>query len=304
MPGISLGLWQNFSEEANGYENARKMVLEAYDSGIVQFDLANNYGPPPGAAERTFGRILKEELAAYRNHILITTKAGHAMWEGPYGDWGSRKHLIASCDESLKRLGVEYVDIFYSHRFDPETPLEETMGALDSLVKSGKALYAGLSKYPADKMREALDILRRLGTPVVVDQLKYSLLVRDAEKEHLKIHQEYGIGCVSFSPLAQGQLSERYLNGIPSESRAAHSEFLKPQEVHNNMDRVRALKAIADRRGQTLSQMALAWQLHDGRITSVITGVSSIEQLRQNIKALDNLNFTKEELSEIDRITL
>lgn len=305
MPAISLGLWHNFSCETDSYENAREIVLEAYESGVVQFDLANNYGPPAGAAERTFGRILKEELSAHRNQILITTKAGHAMWEGVYGDWGSRKHLIASCDESLKRLGVEYVDIFYSHRFDPETPLEETMGALNHLVRSGKALYIGLSKYPADKMREAIAILKGLGTPVVVDQQKYSLLVRKPESEHFDLHCEYGIGCVSFSPLAQGQLSERYLNGIPSTSRAAkENSFLQQQEVFQNREKVLALKAIADKRGQTLSQMALAWQLSDNRVTSVIIGVSRVEQLRQNLQALDNLVFMEGELAEIDRITL
>lgn len=305
MPAISLGLWHNFSCETDSYENAKEIVLEAYESGVVQFDLANNYGPPPGAAECTFGRILKEELAAHRNQILITTKAGHAMWEGVYGDWGSRKHLIASCDVSLKRLGVEYVDIFYSHRFDPETPLEETMGALDHLVRSGKALYIGLSKYPADKMREAIAILTRLGTPVVVDQQKYSLLVRKPESEHFDLHRAYGIGCVSFSPLAQGQLSERYLNGISSTSRAAkENSFLQQQEVFQNREKVLALKAIADKRGQTLSQMALAWQLSDKRVTSVIIGVSRVEQLRQNLQALDNLSFMEEELAEIDRITL
>lgn len=305
MPAISLGLWHNFSYETDSYENAREIVLEAYESGVVQFDLANNYGPPAGAAERTFGRILKEELSAHRNQILITTKAGHAMWEGVYGDWGSRKHLIASCDESLKRLGVEYVDIFYSHRFDPETPLEETMGALNHLVRSGKALYIGLSKYPADKMREAIAILKGLGTPVVVDQQKYSLLVRKPESEHFDLHREYGIGCVSFSPLAQGQLSERYLNGIPSTSRAAkENSFLQQQEVFQNREKVLALKAIADQRGQTLSQMALAWQLSDNRVTSVIIGVSRVEQLRQNLQALDNLSFMEGELAEIDRITL
>lgn len=305
MPAISLGLWHNFSCETDSYENAKEIVLEAYESGVVQFDLANNYGPPPGAAERTFGRILKEELAAHRNQILITTKAGHTMWEGVYGDWSSRKHLIASCDESLKRLGVEYVDIFYSHRFDPETPLEETMGALDHLVRSGKALYIGLSKYPADKMREAIAILTRLGTPVVVDQQKYSLLVRKPESEHFDLHRAYGIGCVSFSPLAQGQLSERYLNGIPATSRAANeNSFLQQQEVFQNREKVLALKAIADERGQTLSQMALAWQLSDKRVTSVIIGVSRVEQLRQNLHALDNLTFMEGELAAIDRITL
>lgn len=297
LPQISLGLWHNFSQEVDSYANSRQILLRAYDKGIVHFDLANNYGPPPGAAELTMGRILKEDLAAHRNKILITSKAGHQMWDGVYGDWASRKHLIASCDESLKRLGTDYVDIFYSHRYDPETPLEETMLALDHIVRSGRALYVGLSKYPADKLREALDILRELRTPVVVDQLRYSILVREPEKEHFDLHREYGLGCVSFSPLAQGQLSERYLDGIPADSRAAKAHgFLQSEEVFRNVERIRALKEVADQRGQTLSQMAIAWQLQNEDITSVIIGVSSVEQLEQNLKAFDNTEFSDAEL--------
>ncbi|CDN30936.1 Putative ion-channel protein [Mucinivorans hirudinis] len=297
LPEISLGLWHNFSNEIDSYENARKIVLEAYENGITQFDLANNYGPPPGAAELTFGRILKEDLAAHRNKIVITTKAGHLMWEGVYGDWGSRKHLITSCDESLVRMGVDYVDIFYSHRYDPQTPLEETMSALDTIVRSGRALYVGLSKYPASKMREALDILRELKTPVIVDQLRYSLLDREAEQEHFALHREYGLGCVSFSPLAQGQLSEKYLRGIPADSRAAKAHgFLQVEQVLENIEKVRNLKKIADNRGQSLSQMAIAWQLANPAITSVIVGVSSVEQLRENLAAAENTNFREDEL--------
>lgn len=304
MPEISLGLWHNFGETDPAH-TARELILAAYDNGITLFDLANNYGPPPGAAEATFGRVLKNDLSAHRNQILITSKAGHEMWNGPYGDWGSRKHLVASCDESLERVGVKYFDIFYSHRYDPLTPLCETMGALDYIVRSGRALYVGLSKYPADKLMQALDILHQLGTPVVVDQLKYSLLVRDAEKYHFSAHAHKGIGCVSFSPLAQGQLSERYLDGIPSDSRASkeHS-FLKTEEVSRNLAKIKALKALADQRGQSLSQMAIAWQLYDGRITSVIIGASRLSQLEENLQALQNVRFSGDELSLIDQITL
>lgn len=300
LPQISLGLWHNFSQEVDSYENSRKILLHAYDQGIVHFDLANNYGPPPGAAELTMGRILKEELSAHRDQMVITSKAGHLMWEGVYGDWASRKHLIASCDQSLKRLGVDYVDIFYSHRYDPQTPIEETMLALDHIVRSGRALYVGLSKYPADRLREALDILHELRTPVIVDQLRYSILVREPEREHFALHREYGLGCVSFSPLAQGQLSERYLNGIPSDSRAAKAHgFLQTEEVMRNVERIRALKQIADQRGQSLSQMAIAWQLQNQDITSVIIGVSSVEQLDQNLGAFDNMKFCDDELDLI-----
>lgn len=304
MSEISLGLWHNFGE-MDSVHTARELILTAYDRGVTQFDLANNYGPPPGAAEITFGRVLKNDLAAHRNKILITSKAGHEMWSGPYGDWGSRKHLIASCDESLERVGVKYFDIFYSHRYDPLTPLCETMGALDYIVRSGRALYVGLSKYPANKLMEALDILHQLKTPVVVDQLKYSLLVRDAEKYHFSAHAHKGIGCVSFSPLAQGQLSERYLEGIPSDSRAAkESGFLKTDEVNKNLGKIKALKTLADERGQSLSQMAISWQLYDGRITSVIIGASRVSQLEDNLEALKNVRFSGDELSYIDCITI
>lgn len=304
LPAISLGLWHNFGD-VDCYATSRELVLTAFEQGVTQFDLANNYGPPPGAAERTFARIMKEDLAAHRNEIVITSKAGHLMWDGPYGNWASRKHLVASCDESLGRLGVQYVDIFYSHRHDPLTPLAETMSALDYIVRSGRALYVGLSAYPADKEREALDILRELGTPVVVDQLKYSLLVRGAESEHFSLHAHKGIGCVSFSPLAQGQLSDRYLDGIPSDSRAAKEHgFLKTEEVDRNIDRVRALGAIAAERGQSLSQMAIAWQLYDKRVSSVIVGVSRVSQLMDNLGALDNTKFSTTELERIDAITI
>ncbi|MEG0656553.1 MAG: aldo/keto reductase, partial [Mucinivorans sp.] len=277
----------------------------AFEQGVTQFDLANNYGPPEGSAEETFAKILHNDLSAHRNKIIITTKAGHHMWEGPYGDWASRKHIIASCDESLARLGLDYVDIFYSHRFDPQTPLHETMGALDYLVRSGRTLYVGLSKYPADKLIEALDILQSLGTPVVVDQLKYSLLVRSPEEAHFSVHAHKGIGCVSFSPLAQGQLSDRYADGIPADSRAARAtSMLEVKEVQANIEKVRLLRALAATRGQSLSQMAIAWQLHDRRICSVIVGASRVSQLKENIGALENTKFTSDELNQIDKITL
>ena len=300
LPVISLGLWQNFSQETNSYDTAKEIILKAYDKGIVHFDLANNYGPPPGAAERTFGRILKEELSTERNKMVITSKAGHLMWDGVYGDWGSRKHIIASCDESLQRLGVDYVDIFYSHRYDPETPLEETMGALDFLLRSGRALYVGLSKYPADKMRKALKILHALGTPVIVNQLRYSMLVRDPEIEIFDVNRENGLGCVSFSPLAQGQLSDKYLNSIPSDSRALrNNSTLNISDIENNRERTRLWNDLAKQRGQTLSQMAIAWQIAKQDITSVIIGVSSVAQLEQNLGALDNTDFSQEELQLI-----
>lgn len=303
MPEISLGLWHNFGE-VDSFDNARKIVLEAFSKGIVQFDIANNYGPPPGAAEMTFGKILKNDLFAWRDSMLITTKAGHTMWDGVYGDWASRKHLIASCDQSLRRLGVDYVDIFYSHRYDPLTPLEETAAALDYIVQSGRALYIGISKYPVDKLIEITTLLRSMRTPVVVDQLKYSMLARDPEATLFAANKQLGLGCVSFSPLAQGQLSERYLQGIPTNSRAAKEHgFLQVSEVNQNIERIHALKAIADQRGQTLSQMAIAWQLTDERISSVIIGVSNTAQLDQNIKAINNKVFTAEELQKINEIT-
>ncbi|MEG1954490.1 MAG: aldo/keto reductase [Mucinivorans sp.] len=303
MPAISLGLWHNFGAH-DDLIKARNIVLQAWEQGITQFDLANNYGPPGGAAEMNFGRILREDLSTHRNGMIITSKAGHAMWDGPYGDWCSRKHLIASCDESISRLGVRYVDIFYSHRYDPNTPLEETMGALDAIVRSGRALYVGLSKYPPEQLMAAYAILRDLGTPVVVNQLKYSMLVREPEKQLFDTNRALGLGCVSFSPLAQGQLTAKYLGGIPENSRAANPNgFLRIPEVEKNLDMVRSLKLVADERGESLSQMALAWQLQSGHITSVIVGVSSTEQLHQNLTTLESAPFSEEQLSKIDFLT-
>ncbi|MFI3299338.1 MAG: aldo/keto reductase [Rikenellaceae bacterium] len=302
---LSLGLWHNFGD-VDDYTTARQMVRYAYDNGITQFDLANNYGPSPGSAERTFGHILKEELEGERNKIVITSKAGYLMWDGPYGEWGSRKYLVSSCDESLKRMDIDYVDIFYSHRYDPNTPLEETMGALDYIVRSGRALYAGLSNYPADKLREAAAILKSLGTPCLVDQLKYSMIVREPEEEHFRAHQELGIGCVSFSPLAQGQLTARYLKDMPEDSRAVRSTgYLQVEEVEQNHARIVALNQIAKERGEELSQMAIAWQLFDKkcsaqRISSVIIGASRVSQLEENFKALSSAPFSDEELALID----
>lgn len=302
LPAISLGLWHNFSQ-SDDFDRSRVIIRTAFDNGITHFDLADNYGPPPGSAECTMGRLMAGDMAHLRDQMVITTKAGHQMWPGPYGDWGSRKHLIAACDQSLRRMGLDYVDIFYSHRPDPDTPLEETMQALDHLVRSGRALYIGLSKYPAPLARQALDILRGMGTPCIVHQMKYSMLVREPEAELLPTLRDEGIGAVSFSPLAQGQLSERYLEGIPSDSRAAHEGFLTSSEVSRNIERVRALHTMAQQRGQSLSQMAIAWQLNRG-ITSVVVGVSSTAQLLQNIAAIDNTTFTPEELDQIDRLTL
>lgn len=302
LPAISLGLWHNFGAEDN-FGQARQIVLSGYERGITHFDLADNYGTPAGSAESTFGRILRTGLGTHRDEILITTKAGHEMWPGPYGDWGSRKHLVAACDQSLGRLGVEYVDIFYSHRPDPQTPLEETVQALDYIVRSGRALYAGLSKYPPETARRAMEMLRSLGTPCVVNQLRYSMLVREPERELFPLFEEYGSGVVSFSPLAQGQLSERYLAGIPADSRAAQGGFLKVSDVDVNLPKIKALHEVAVRRGQSLSQMAIGWQLRPGSpVTSVIVGVSSEEQLIQNLGALESPPFTAAELAEIDRI--
>ncbi len=306
---LSLGLWHNFGDDDN-YSTARDIILTAYDNGITAFDLANNYGPPPGAAERCFGKVLKSDLSDHRNKMLITSKAGYRMWDGPYGEWGSRKYLISSCEESLKRIGVEYLDIFYSHRYDPNTPLEETMGALDQIVRSGKALYVGLSNYPADKLREACSILRKLGTPSVVDQLKYSLLHREPELEHFDAHSDLGIGCVSYSPLAQGQLTDRYRDSIPTDSRAAkQSGYLQIEEVEQHRKNVIALSSIAEERGESLSKMAIAWQLgnhgkrHE-RISSVIVGASRVEQLKENIDAVNFEQFSQEQIDKIDNITL
>lgn len=303
LPIISLGLWHNFGD-VDQYDTYRETLLTAFNKGIVHFDLANNYGPPPGSAESNFGKILRTDLSTHRDELFISSKAGHLMWEGAYGDWASRKSLIASCDQSLKRVGVDYFDLFYSHRFDPETPLEETMAALDYIVRSGRALYVGLSKYPIDKARKAYAILQHLGTPCVVNQEPYSILNRHIESDILPQNMSLGVGMVSFSPLAQGLLTNRYLKDVPSDSRAAKAHgFLQVKDVTKSIDTVKALDTIAANRGQTLAQMALAWQLHDARITSVIVGASSSKQLEENLKAIDQLSFTTEELKTIDSLS-
>ncbi len=301
LPAISLGLWQNFGGQADP-EAARTVVTGAFDAGITYFDLANNYGPPPGSAEENFGRILSSGLRSHRDEMVVATKAGYTMWPGPYGDWGSRKYLVASCDQSLRRMGLDYVDIFYSHRYDPETPLEETMGALDYIVRSGRALYAGLSNYPPDMFVEAVGILKRLGTPCVVDQVRYSMLLRDRAEALFGLHTRHGVGCVSFSPLAQGILAGRYLNGIPEGSRASRGGTLDTALIEDNMPRVAALAEMASARGQSLAQMAIAWQLTDNRVTSVIVGVSSLAQLRDNLGALDNTSFSAKEQIKISAL--
>jgi L-glyceraldehyde 3-phosphate reductase len=301
LPALSLGLWQNFGGE-RPLETSRAIVLRAFDLGITHFDLANNYGPPYGSAEETFGRILRDDIAPYRDELLISTKAGYDMWPGPYGDWGSRKYLLASLDQSLRRMGLDYVDIFYSHRFDPETPLEETMGALDSAVRLGKALYAGISSYSPDKTREAAAILRDLGTPLLIHQPSYSMLNRWIEPELLDVLDELGVGCIGFSPLAQGLLTDRYLDGVPDGSRASRPGTLSPDQLtEETVAKVRTLDGIASGRGQSLAQMALAWTLRDPRMTSTLAGASSVEQLEANVAALDRLELSEDELAEIDR---
>lgn len=304
LPILSLGLWHNFGG-VDTLENARKMIHHAFDHGITHFDLANNYGPPPGSAEENFGRILKEDFTGYlRDELIISSKAGYLMWPGPYGEWGSRKYLISSCDQSLKRMGLEYVDIFYSHRPDPNTPLEETMMALDHIVRSGRALYVGLSNYENKEAAEAIRILKELGTPCLIHQPKYSMFVRWVEDGLLDILEENGVGCIPFSPLAQGLLTDKYLHGIPSDSRAAKAHgFLQLNEVSDDkIQKVRNLNEIAASRGQTLSQMALSWLLKDHRITSVLIGASSVEQLHQNLGIVGNFKFSKEELEAIEAI--
>jgi L-glyceraldehyde 3-phosphate reductase len=301
LPAISLGLWHNFGHD-RPYDNGRAIARRAFDLGILHFDLANNYGPPFGSAEENFGRMLRDDLRPYRDELVISTKAGYDMWPGPYGEWGSRKYLLASLDQSLGRMGLDYVDIFYSHRFDPETPLEETMGALDTAVRQGKALYAGISSYSAAKTREAAAIMRSLGTPIVIHQPSYSMLNRWIEPELLDVLEAEGIGCIGFSPLAQGVLTDRYLDGIPEGSRASENTSLSPDQLNEQtLAKVRALNEIAVRRGQTLAQMALAWTLRDPRMTSTLVGASSVEQLESNVAALENLEFTDDELAEIDR---
>jgi L-glyceraldehyde 3-phosphate reductase len=300
LPPISLGLWHNFGD-ASPLNDARAIVRRAFDLGITHFDLANNYGPPYGTAEANFGRILREDLAPYRDEIVISTKAGYDMWPGPYGDGGGRKYLLASLDQSLKRMGLEYVDIFYSHRFDPYTPLEETMGALDTAVRQGKALYAGISSYLPDATQEAARLLAELGTPLLVHQPSYSLFNRWIEHGLLEVLQEEGAGCVVFSPLAQGMLSTKYLEGIPAQSRASEDRFLRRDSItEEKLAQMRALDTIAQRRGQSLTQMAIAWVLRDRRVTSAIIGVRSVAQLEENLGALANLDFSKDEIAEID----
>jgi len=302
LPVISLGLWHNFGG-VDVYENGRAMIRYAFDHGITHFDLANNYGPPPGSAEENFGSILKKDFRSYRDEMIISTKAGYTMWPGPYGDFGSRKYLLSSLDQSLKRLNLDYVDIFYSHRPDPETPLEETMMALAQAVRSGKALYAGISNYPAELTQKASAILRELGTPCLIHQPKYSMFVRWVEDELLQTTEKEGIGVIAFSPLAQGLLTDRYLHGIPQDSRAAKSwGFLREEQVEPAMNKVRQLNEIASRRGQSLAQMAIAWLLKDHRVTSVLIGASSVAQLEDNLRAKDNLCFSESELREIDNI--
>jgi L-glyceraldehyde 3-phosphate reductase len=301
LPAISLGLWQNFGHD-RPLETSRAILRRAFDAGITHFDLANNYGPPYGSAEQVFGEVLRLDLAPYRDELVISTKAGYDMWPGPYGEWGSRKYLLASLDQSLSRMGLEYVDIYYSHRFDPDTPLEETMGALAAAVGQGKALYVGISSYSAEKTREAEAILRDLGVRLLIHQPSYSLLNRWIEAELLDTLGDLGVGCICFSPLAQGVLTDRYLGGIPEGSRASRPGSMSPDQLtEETMAKVRALDEIAQRRGQTLAQLALAWTLRDPRMTSTLVGASSIEQLEQNLGALEDPDFTTDELEEIDR---
>ncbi|MEG1348839.1 MAG: L-glyceraldehyde 3-phosphate reductase [Hafnia sp.] len=302
LPAISLGLWHNFGDTTL-FDNSRDMLLCAFDLGITHFDLANNYGPPPGSAETNFGRILQQDLMPYRDEIVISSKAGYTMWEGPYGDWGSKKYLIASLNQSLKRMGLDYVDIFYHHRPDPNTPLEETMGALDLIVRQGKALYVGLSNYPAETARQAIKILRDLGTPCLIHQPKYSMFERWVEGGLLDVLQDEGVGSIAFSPLAGGLLTDRYLHGIPPDSRAAHSKFLKPEAItEQKLGQIKKLNDMALARGQKLSQMALAWVLRGDRITSVLIGASRTSQIEDAVGMLENRHFSAEEISAIERI--
>ncbi len=302
LPAISLGLWHNFGG-ADVFENSRAMLRRAFDLGITHFDLANNYGPPPGSAESNFSDILRLDFKPYRDELILSTKAGWDMWPGPYGDWGSRKYLLASLDQSLKRMGVEYVDIFYSHRPDPETPVEETMSALDQAVRSGKALYAGISSYNPAQTAAAVKILRELGTPCLIHQPKYSIFERWIEDGLLDVLGNEGIGAIAFTPLAQGLLTNRYLQGIPADSRASKAVFLKTSDItESRLAQIRALNELAARREQSLAQMALAWVLRDERMTSALIGASRVEQIEQNVAALANLSFTVEELAGIDAI--
>lgn len=301
LPAVSLGLWHNFGG-VDRLEDARAMVLHAFDRGITHFDLANNYGPPPGSAETTFGQLMRQDLAAYRDELIISSKAGYYMWPGPYGEWGSRKYLIASLDQSLRRMGLDYVDIFYSHRPDPETPLEETMGALDYAVRSGKALYAGISSYSPEQTREAANILAALGTPCLIHQPSYSMFNRWIEDGLIDTLRDQGIGCIVFSPLAQGLLTDRYLDDIPADSRAAKpNTFLKPEQItEQKLAQIRRLNELARRRGQKLAQMAVAWVLRHAEVTSALIGASKTSQIDDALGALEQLDFTAEELQAID----
>jgi len=303
LPAVSLGLWHNFAG-VDPYESARSMVLQAFDLGITHFDLANNYGPPPGSAEETFGRVLAQDLLPYRDELIISTKAGYRMWPGPYGEWGSRKYLIASLDQSLRRMGLDYVDIFYSHRPDPNTPLEETMGALDQVVRQGKALYVGISSYSPEQTEQAISILRDLGTPCLIHQPSYNMFNRWIEDGLLAVLEREQVGAIVFSPLAQGLLTNRYLDGIPSDSRAAKPHgFLRPEHVtEERLDKIRQLNEIAQRRGQTLAQMALSWNLRHPQVTSVLVGASRVEQIEDNVGALQTLDFSPQDLDTIDTI--
>ena len=303
LPAISLGLWHNFGS-VDDFENGRSIVRRAFDRGITHFDLANNYGPEPGSAEENFGKVLKQDFTGnLRDELIISTKAGYLMWPGPYGEWGSRKYLLSSLDQSLKRMQLEYVDIFYSHRPDPDTPLEETMMALDTAVRSGKALYAGISNYQAPEAKKAIEILKQLGTPCLIHQPKYSMYERWVEGGLLDILEQYGVGCIPFSPLAQGMLTNRYLKGIPEDSRAAKAVFLKSSDLtEERLQQIRQLNDVAKRRNQSLAQMALGWLLKDKRITSVLIGASSVAQLDDNLACLENLAFSSAELNEIETI--
>ncbi|HEX2144394.1 MAG TPA: L-glyceraldehyde 3-phosphate reductase [Glycomyces sp.] len=305
LPAISLGLWHNFGH-TRPIETQRAILRRAFDLGVTHFDLANNYGPPAGSAEENFGRIFDQDFKAYRDEVVVSSKAGYYMWPGPYGEWGSRKNLIASLDQSLGRLGLDYVDVFYHHRPDPDTPLEETMGALDAIVRSGKALYVGVSNYTSDQVTAAAAILKDLGTPLLIDQPRYSMFDRRIEDDNLlDTLEEVGAGCIVFSPLEQGLLSDRYLGGIPEDSRMATSHFLNEERLDQaTLDRIKGLNAIAAERGQTLAQTALAWALRDSRMTSVIIGASSVEQLENNVGAIAGLGFDDAELTAIDKLTL
>ena len=301
LPEISLGLWHNFGYTDN-LDVSRQILLAAFDRGITHFDLANNYGPPPGSAEENFGRMMQNDLRPYRDEMIISTKAGYLMWPGPYGEWGSKKYLVSSLDQSLKRMKLDYVDIFYSHRPDPDTPLEETMAALDLIVKQGKALYAGISNYPAELTHKAAGILKQMGTPCLIHQPSYSMFNRWVEDSLLDVLEQDEIGCIAFSPLAQGLLTDRYLNGIPADSRAAKHVFLNEDRVAQMLPQIKKLNEIAVQRGQSLSQMAIAWLLKDKRITSVLVGASSVAQLENNLGALENLKFSSQELEAIESV--